>query len=162
VHPASHNTRIPISDAMVRLGTMCPVRMVGNPGIAMSQQCVDLTLAPSGRFIDSGFVAIRLLFTGIPSMMKMAVAPVSRIIFDDSSGGLSRTACVAFATLCRVAVGDGDLFDVFIVASSSSADESTTLMNCVGIRENSDARFTLSATFKFSAPTCQNPPGGGS
>ena len=102
---------------------MCPVRMVGNPGIAMSQQCVDLTLAPSGRFIDSGFVANCLLYTGIPSMMKMAVAPVSRIIFDDSSEGLSRTVRVAFATLCRLALGDVDLLDAFTVASSSPSDD---------------------------------------
>ena len=64
MHPASHNTRIPISDAMVRLGTMCPVRIVGNPGIAMSQQCVDLTLAPSGRLIDNGFCGYSLVVYG--------------------------------------------------------------------------------------------------
>ena len=158
MHPASHSTRTPISDAMVRLGTMCPVRIVGRPGIAMSQQCVDLTLAPSGRLIESGFVAIRLLLTGIPSMMKMAVAPVSRIIFDDSSEGLSRTVRVAFATLCRLALEDVDLFDAFTVASSSPSDDWTTLIKWVGIREHSDARFNLSATFKFSAPTCQKSP----
>ena len=141
---------------------MCPVRVVGNPGIVISQQCVDLTLAPSGRLIDSGFVAIRLLLTGIPSIMKIAVAPVSRSIFDDSPDFLSRTLRVACATLCRLAVGDGDLFDIFIVASSSSADDLTTLINWVGIREHSDVRFKLSATCKFSAPTCQKPPWDGS
>ena len=77
-----------------------------------------------------------------------------------------RTFClgprVAFATLCRLAVGDGDLFDIFIVASLSSADDLTTLINWVGIREHSDVRFNLSATCKFSAPTCQKPPWGGS
>ena len=114
---------------------MCPVRIVGNPGIAMLQQCVDFIFAPSGRLIDSGFVAICLLLTGIPSMMKMAVAPVSRITFNDSSrcNGLFQIVRVALATLCRVAVGDSDLFDVTIVASSSSADGSTTLINWVGI-----------------------------
>ena len=144
---------------------MCPVRIVGNPVIAMSQQCVDFTFAPSGGLIDSGFVAIHLLLKGIPSMMNVAVAPVSRITFDDRSrcDGLSRIVCVAFATIGRVeAGGNVDLFDVTIVASSSSADVSTTLINWVGIREHINVRFTLSATCKFSAPTCQNPPVGGS
>ncbi len=36
VHPASQRTRM--SDAIDRLGTMCPVSTSGNPGIVMSQQ----------------------------------------------------------------------------------------------------------------------------
>ena len=38
VHPASNNTRIPISEAIDRLGKICPVSIVGNPGIVMLQQ----------------------------------------------------------------------------------------------------------------------------
>ena len=38
VHPALHNTRTPISDAIDRLGTIWPVSNVGKPGIVMSQQ----------------------------------------------------------------------------------------------------------------------------
>ena len=82
MHPAAHNTRTPISDAMVRPGTTCPVRTVGNPGILISQQCVDFMLVPSGRFIVRGCVAILLLSTGVPSMTKIAVAPVSTIACD--------------------------------------------------------------------------------
>ena len=37
VHPASHNGRMPISDAIARCGTMCPVNTFGKPGIVMSQ-----------------------------------------------------------------------------------------------------------------------------
>ncbi len=71
-----------MSDAIDRLGTMCPVSTIGSPGIVTSQQCDDLIFEPSGRLIVIGFVAIRLLITGVPSMMKIAVAPVSRMAFD--------------------------------------------------------------------------------
>ena len=46
VHPALHSTRIPINDAIDRLGTMCPVSILGSPGMVMSQQCVDLIFVP--------------------------------------------------------------------------------------------------------------------
>ena len=86
LHPALHSTRTPMSDAIDRLGTMCPVSTIGSPGIVTSQQCDDLIFELSGRLIVSGFVAIRLLITGVPSMMKIAVAPVSRMAFDKFFG----------------------------------------------------------------------------
>jgi len=79
LHPALHRGRIPMRDATVNDGTMCPVRTVGRPGIAMSQICEDWTCLPSGKLICSGLVATRLLTTSTPSMMKMDVAPVSAI-----------------------------------------------------------------------------------
>ena len=82
LHPALHSTRTPISDAIDRLGTICPVSITGSPGIVMLQQCDDLIFVPSGRLMVSGFVAILLLLTGVPSMMKIAVAPVSIIACD--------------------------------------------------------------------------------
>ena len=82
MHPALHSTRTLINDAIDRLGTMFPVSILGNPGIVMSQQCVDLIFVLSGRLMVSGFVAICLFSTGVPSMMKMAAAPVSMIACD--------------------------------------------------------------------------------
>ena len=82
MHPVSHSMRTPINDAINRLGTMCPVSILGRPGMVMSQQWVDLIFVPSGRLMVSGFVPIRLFSTGLPSMMKMAVAPVSMIACD--------------------------------------------------------------------------------
>ena len=61
---------------------MCPVSTLGNPGIVISQQCVNLIFVPSGRLKVRGFVAILLLSTGVPFMMKMAVAPVSIMACD--------------------------------------------------------------------------------
>ena len=68
-----------MSDATVKDGTMCPNKTVGNPGIIMSQTCVDLTFFPSGKLMMSGLVAMRLLTTSTPSIIKMDLAPVSAI-----------------------------------------------------------------------------------
>jgi len=64
---------------MAKCGTMCPVNVVGSPGISMSHMCVDLICQPSGRLIVSCFNAGRLFFTSAPSMTKIDVAPVSAI-----------------------------------------------------------------------------------
>ncbi len=56
---------------------MCPVRVIGNPGIFMSHTCVNLIFLPSGRLTVSGFVAICLFSTSTPSITKMDIAPVS-------------------------------------------------------------------------------------
>ena len=106
VHPASHSTRTPMSDAIDRLGTMCPMSVSGRPGMLMSQQCVDLIFDPSGRLIVSGFVATRLFSTGVPSMMKIAVAPVSMMACDNfvrllCPGAPKRARAVAAIESCR-------------------------------------------------------------
>ncbi len=77
MHPALHNTLIPKSDAIAKFGTICPVNVVGSPGMLMSHICIDLTCLPSGRLIVNGFVAGRLFSTLTPSMTNMDVAPVS-------------------------------------------------------------------------------------
>jgi hypothetical protein len=61
---------------------MCPVNVVGSPGISTSHMCVDLICRPSGRLIVRGFVAGCLFFTSAPSIMKFDVAPVSAIASD--------------------------------------------------------------------------------
>jgi hypothetical protein len=45
----------------------------------MSQMCVDVTLLPSGKLIVIGLLDLRRFLTGVPFMMKIAVAPVSAI-----------------------------------------------------------------------------------
>ncbi len=79
MHPASHSTRMPINDAIVNLGTMCPVKITGRPGIVMLHMCVDFTLLPSGKLIVNGCDKGHKLLTGVLSMIKMDVAPVSAI-----------------------------------------------------------------------------------
>jgi hypothetical protein len=77
VHPALHNTLILKSDAIAKFGTICPVNVVGSPGMLMLYICVDSTCQPSRRLIVNGFVARRLFSMTTPSMTNMDVAPVS-------------------------------------------------------------------------------------
>jgi hypothetical protein len=73
---------MPIKDAIDILGTMCPVKATGRPGIVMLQRCVDSTWLLSGKFIVNCFVAGRMFLMGVPSKMNMDVAPVSAIACD--------------------------------------------------------------------------------
>ncbi len=77
LHPTLHRGRIPMSKAVFSAGMMCPVSVVGNPGIVMSHTCVDFTFLPSGRFTVRDFDATRLFTTSTPSITKMDIAPVS-------------------------------------------------------------------------------------
>ncbi len=79
VHPALQSSRIPMSNAMARCGTMWPVKIVDNPGIVISQMWVDLTFRPSGMLMVKGLLVILLLRTSTPSIIKIEVAPVSAI-----------------------------------------------------------------------------------
>ena len=81
-HPELHRTLIPINDAIDSLDTTCPTRIFGSPGIVMSHVCVDITFVPSGRLIVSGRTARSRFLHGVPSMMKIEVAPVSAIACD--------------------------------------------------------------------------------
>jgi hypothetical protein len=77
VHPILHNIQIPISNATVRSGTMCPSNTYGNPGISRSHTCVDFTIVPSGKLILRGFVAGCTFFIGVSFMTIIDIAPVS-------------------------------------------------------------------------------------
>jgi hypothetical protein len=70
---------MPMRDAIVNDGTMCPVYIDGRLGILISHTCVDLIFLPSSKLIVRGDTTIRLLSMVAPSMMKMEVAPVSAI-----------------------------------------------------------------------------------
>ena len=84
VHPASVSTRIPNREAIDSSGTMCPTSVVGRPGIIMSHMCVDMTRRPSANATFNGHVVLCLLWTGIPSMTKIWVAPESAIASFDA------------------------------------------------------------------------------
>jgi hypothetical protein len=125
--------------------------------------CVDFTFVPSGKFIESGFVATLLLSTGVPSMMNIAVAPVSAMACD---GGIVRGRIISGTKFSAdgddcsmIVLFKGVTFDVTIVVSSSSTTVAT-FISWVGIGETINARFRLSATHIISAPTCQKAAGG--
>jgi hypothetical protein len=65
-------------------GTMCPMSVVGRPGIMMSHMCVDITRRPSANATLSGHVVCHLLWNGVPSMMKISVVPKSTIALFDA------------------------------------------------------------------------------
>ncbi len=64
IHPALHNGRMPKSNMMAKLGTICPTRGLERPGTTTSHVCIDCTLRPLGRLTVNGCVASLLLATG--------------------------------------------------------------------------------------------------
>ncbi len=79
LHPALHRSLMPMSEAIVNDGMICPVSVVGSPGMFISHTCVDWIILPSGKLIVRGDTAMRLLSTAAHSMMNMDVAHVSGI-----------------------------------------------------------------------------------
>ncbi len=79
LHPALQSGLMLMSEAIVNDGTICPVSVVGSPGMFISHTCVDWILLSSSKLIVRGDTAMRLLSTAAPSMMNMDVAPVSAI-----------------------------------------------------------------------------------
>ncbi len=75
--PALAKMRVLKSKALFRSGMMWPVRVTGRPSMMISHSCVDVTACPSTRDTCNGFVVGRLLRTGMPSITKICVAPVS-------------------------------------------------------------------------------------
>jgi hypothetical protein len=112
-HPASHSTRMPINDAIDNFGTTCPTNTFGSPGIVMSHVCVDFTFDPSGRLIVSGRIAGCRLSHGVPSMMKIDVAPVSAIASDDAMA-IALRYCGFGAPNISLAVAAIDLVGAFM------------------------------------------------
>ena len=99
VHPAAVRTRIPNKEVIDNSGTIWPTSFVGSPGIIMSHICVDITRRPSANATFSGHVVSRLLWTGMPSMTKIWVAPESAIASFDAIV----IAAYAQFDACRVA-----------------------------------------------------------
>ena len=126
---------MPINNVMDSLFTTCPTRTFGSPGIVMLHLCVDITFVPSGRLIVSGRTARRRFLHGVPSMMKIKVAPVSAIACDAAmaialsycgfgapNNCLAVAAIVVLAVACPLwtCVTSCIRFDVTIVLLSSS------------------------------------------
>ncbi len=78
LHPASVSTTMPKREVMESSGMMCPVRTTGSPLMCVSHMCFDVTLLPSAKDATNGHIVGRLLMMGIPSMMKICVAPRAR------------------------------------------------------------------------------------
>ncbi len=124
---------MPMRDAIINDGTMCPVNIVGRPGILISHTCVDWTFLPSGKLIVRGDTAIRLLSMATPSMVKMEVVPVSAIAWLSAIVRALRNCGIGLpqSALTIAAIKDNALFvctgfvdaqlEVITVAVSSSS-----------------------------------------
>ncbi len=77
VQLALHRTRMPMREAMDNLETICPVRIIGSPGVTMLHTCVEHTISPFGRLMERGSVARRMFLIGVPAITNMEVAPMS-------------------------------------------------------------------------------------
>ena len=75
LQPALQRGRMPIREATVNEGTMCPNRIVGKPGMVTSQTCDDLTFFPSGRLMVRGVVAIRLYVDAVHYKNRCCITP---------------------------------------------------------------------------------------
>ena len=76
--PASQNWPMDSRGLECSSGTMCPVfASVGKSGRNISAVCVDIIVVPLGLEMEMGFVATRILLTGVPKGKKWDVQPVS-------------------------------------------------------------------------------------
>jgi hypothetical protein len=115
LHPTLHRILMPIRDAIVIPGTICPIDIVGRPGVVMSQMWVETTMLPVGKVMVIGWSAIRKFLMGGPFIMKIEDAPVSAM------------ACVAAFVIAFAhskPCNGVEQFDAMTVASSSLIDSS--------------------------------------
>ena len=132
---------MPISEATLRAGTMCPSSTCGNPGISTSHMCVEHTVFPSGNFMLRGLGEICTFCMGVSAITNTVVAPVSAIPCELGING--RVVC----TLCAHTSLRGDRLEVTTVLSSSSE-----VLIWVGYKTGSSIN-----EFKHLNPNCSAP-----
>jgi hypothetical protein len=97
------------------------------------QTCVDITRRPSTRATLRGQSVVRLFVTGVPSMMKICVAPESAI-------ATGTNAVVAVWAKSMVSGGEmtlgGDTLEATTVSISSSGSKAAIIQTGVGYDES--------------------------
>jgi hypothetical protein len=107
---------MPIREAIVIPGTICPINIFGRPEMMMSQMWVKETLLPSGKLMVIVWLARRRLLTGVPLVMKIEVTPVSAMACV-----VAIAIALAHSKHCNVV----EQFDAMTVALLSLIDNST-------------------------------------
>jgi hypothetical protein len=79
LHPALHRILMPIRDAIVIPGMICPVNIVERPGMVMSHMWVETTLLPLSKVMVIGWSARHKLLTGVPFIINIEVTPLSKM-----------------------------------------------------------------------------------
>ena len=113
LHPTLHQILMPIRDAIVIPGMICPVNIVGRPGMVMSQMRVKTTLLPLSKVMVIGWSARCKFLTGVPFIINIEVTP------------LSKMACVAVIVLGLAHskhCNGVEQFDAMTIALSSLSD----------------------------------------
>jgi len=112
---------------------MWPVNTMSRPGMYMLHICVDITVLLSARATLRGRSVRRLLVTGVPSMMKICVAPESAIVTFADVG-------IAALAKSMVSGGDitlrGDTFEATTVSISFSGSKAVSIHIWVGHDES--------------------------
>ncbi len=103
-------------------GTVCPIRVVGRPGTIMSHMCVDIYQYSSANATLSGHVVFWLLWTGVPSMMNIWVAPEPAITLFDAivNAAYAHFDCCAGAAV-KIGGGNGNAFPFLLLYLVGSA-----------------------------------------
>ena len=104
---------MPISEAIDKLETICPVRIIGRPGMLMLHMCMECTLLPLGRLMVRGSSAGRMLDMGVPTITKMDVAPMLAMACVSANASTLSTPFWRAEAMSLVR----DLFNVITVAS---------------------------------------------
>ncbi len=104
---------MPISEAIDKHGTICPVRIIGRPGMLMSHMCMECTILPLGGLMVRGSSAGRMLDMGVPAITKMDVAPVSAMTCVSTNASNLGTPFPRAEAMSLAR----DLFEVITVAS---------------------------------------------
>ncbi len=108
---------MPIRDATVSEGTMCPFKTIGRPGLFMSHICVDITCFLSGKLIVRDFFAMCLLTMSMLSITKIDVTPVSAIAWFVAITIAFKYCVVGLPNIClAIAMSNGRAWRLVVCA----------------------------------------------
>jgi hypothetical protein len=149
LHPALHRILMLIRDAIVIPRTICPVNIVGRPGMVMSQMWVQTTLLPSDKVMVIGWSAQCKFLMGVPFIMNMEIASMSAMTCITAI-----VIALAHSNRCNCV----EQFDAMTFASStlvdSSAAKRSKRLYSVGYNEGCQHKF-LNLVSTFTVPHCE-------
>jgi hypothetical protein len=115
LHLALHRILMSIREAIVIPRTICPINIVGRPGMMMSQMWVETILLMSGKVMVIGWSAQHRFLTSVPFMMNIEVTPVST---------MACVVAIEIALAHSKRCNGAEQFDAMTVALSSLIDNS--------------------------------------
>jgi hypothetical protein len=124
---------------------MCPINMVGDPGIVISQMCIDCICLPLGLLISKGFLARHLFTTSMPSMKKIDVAPMSAIALVVAMVNAFKNSCLGFPNKERAAAASEGPSSIFSLGTLGERfDAAAATLSLSKVMENLGGSRNLS------------------